>query len=207
MVKLLIVDDHDLVRTGMSRILDDVEGFTVVGMASTVEQAITLSKQLSPDVLMIDVKMPGIGGLEATKRINLANDAIKIIAVTSCEDYLYPSNLLRAGASAYLTKKASPAELIQAVEKVVAGQIALKTASPVVGDDSPFEKLSDRELQIAMMTIRVEKPADIAKTLNISSKTINSFRYRTFEKFEISSDVELVLLAVKHKIFDVDTLE
>lgn len=217
MVNIVIVDDHDLVRTGMSRILGDVDGFTIVGMGNSGEQAINLVKELSPDVLMMDVKMPGIGGLEATRRIKLANEQVKIIAVTSCEDDLYPSKLLRAGASAYLTKKASPEELIEAIEKVVSGktymsteiaqQLALKTASPIVGEDSPFEKLSDRELQIAMMTIRGEKPNDIAKTLNISSKTINSFRYRIFEKFDISSDVELVLFAVKHKVFDVDTLE
>ncbi len=217
MIKILVVDDHDLVRMGISRILDDVEGFSVVGTASSGEEAITLAKQLDPDVMTMDVKMPGIGGVEATKRIKAANDSIQVIAITGRDDDLYPSKLMRAGASAYITKSATPDEMIEAVNKVVSGktymsneiaqQLALKSSTSLKGDGSPFEILSDRELQIAMMTIRGQKPNEIAEILNISAKTINSFRYRVFEKFNISSDVELVLFAVKHKVFDVDSLE
>lgn len=217
MIKILVVDDHDLVRMGISRILDDVEEFSVVGTAESGEEAIALAKQLNPDVVTMDVKMPGIGGVEATKRLKLASDHLKVIAVTSCDDDLYPSKLMRAGASAYITKSATPDEMIEAVNKVVSGktymsseiaqQLALKSSSPLNGEGSPFEILSDRELQIAMMTIRGQKPNEIAEILNISAKTINSFRYRIFDKFNISSDVELVLFAVKHKVFDVDSLE
>ena len=168
MVKILVVDDHDLVRMGISRILDDVEEFSVVGNANTGEEAIRLVRELDPDVVMMDVKMPGIGGVEATKRIKLVNEEISIIAVTSCDDDLYPSKLMRAGASAYITKKAAPDEMIEAVNKVVSGQtymsaeiaqqLALKSSSAVKSEDSPFEQLSDRELQVAMMTIRGQKP-------------------------------------------------
>lgn len=217
MVKILVVDDHDLVRMGISRILDDVEEFSVVGNANTGEEAIRLVRELDPDVVMMDVKMPGIGGVEATKRIKLVNEEISIIAVTSCDDDLYPSKLMRAGASAYITKKAAPDEMIEAVNKVVSGQtymsaeiaqqLALKSSSAVKSEDSPFEQLSDRELQVAMMTIRGQKPNEISDILNVSAKTVNSFRYRIFEKFKISSDVELVLFAVKHGMFDVDSLE
>ncbi len=217
LVKILVVDDHDLVRMGLSRILDDIDGFDVIGSASSGEEAIALAKKLAPNVLMMDVKMPGMGGVEATKRIKLANENIKIIAVTSCDDDLYPSKLMRAGASAYLTKRATPDEMVEAVNRVVAGktymsseiaqQLALKSSTGMPSDGSPFEALSDRELQVAMMTIRGQKPSEIADILNVSAKTINSFRYRIFEKFSISSDVELVLLAVKHKVFDVDSLE
>lgn len=217
MVKILVVDDHDLVRMGISRILDDVEEFSVVGNANTGEEAIRLARELDPDVVMMDVKMPGIGGVEATKRIKLVNDDVNIIAVTSCDDDLYPSKLMRAGASAYITKKAAPDEMIEAVNKVISGQtymsaeiaqqLALKSSTSIKGDDSPFEQLSDRELQVAMMTIRGQKPNEISEILNVSAKTVNSFRYRIFEKFNISSDVELVLFAVKHGVFDVDSLE
>lgn len=213
----MVVDDHDLVRMGISRILDDVDGFCVVGTGESGEQAINLVKKLNPDVLMMDVKMPGIGGVEATKRIKAANSNVQIIAVTSCENDLYPSKLMSAGASAYLTKRATPEEMIEAVNKVVVGktyisseiaqQLALKSSGAIKDSDSPFKQLSDRELQVVMMTLKGQKPAEIAKILNVSSKTINSFRYRVFEKFNINSDVELVLFAVKHKIFDVDTLE
>lgn len=216
-VNIVVVDDHDLVRMGISRILGDTEGFTVVGTASNGEDAINMTRDLMPDVVMMDVKMPGIGGVEATKRIKNISDDIKIIAVTSCEDDLYPSKLMRAGASAYLTKRATPAEMVEAVLKVVSGQqymsseiaqqLAVKSSTSLPGEGSPFEQLSDRELQVAMMTMQGKKPNEISEVLNVSAKTINSFRYRVFEKLKISSDVELVLFAVKHKIFDVDALE
>jgi two-component system invasion response regulator UvrY len=217
LTKIIVIDDHDLVRMGLSRILEDVDGFSVVGNGDSGEEALQLVRDLQPDVVIMDVKMPGMGGVEATKRIKLANSKVNIIAVTSCDDDLYPSKLMRAGASAYLTKRAAPEELIEAVNKVVMGktymsseiaqQLALKSSIGTGGGDSPFSALSDRELQVAMMTIRGQKPNGIAQILNVSAKTVNSFRYRIFEKFNLSNDVELVLYAVKHKVFDVDTLE
>ena len=217
MTNILIVDDHDLMRMGLVRILDDVDGFSVVGEGGSGEEAITLAETLKPDVVLMDVKMPGIGGIEATKRLKALDPRLKMIALTSCEDELYPSRLLEAGASAYLTKKSQPDEMIRAIKMVMIGksyvsheiaqQLALKNSGTMNYNDSPFEQLSERELQIAMMTIRGEKPNNIAKQLSISAKTINSYRYRIFEKFDISSDVELVHFAIKHKMFDVDTLE
>ncbi|MGH1486720.1 MAG: response regulator [Cellvibrionaceae bacterium] len=216
-VNILVVDDHDLMRMGLVRILNDIDGFSVVGEASSGEEAIKMARGLSLDVILMDVKMPGIGGVEATRRLVAVNENVKVIAVTSCEDELYPSRLLQAGAVAYLTKKAQPEEVIKAVNMVMSGksyvsqeiaqQLALKNTGLTNGPDALFDQLSERELQIAMMTVRGEKPAVIAEKLNISSKTINSYRYRIFEKFDISSDVELVHLAIKHKVFDVDTLE
>ncbi|ODS24087.1 DNA-binding response regulator [Candidatus Endobugula sertula] len=217
MIKILIVDDHDLVRMGLSRMLDDVEAFSVIGAASSGEEALQLTRQLFPDVVMMDVKMPGIGGVEATKRIKLVDDNIQVIAVTSCDGDLYPSKLMRAGASAYITKRATPEEMIEAIEAVISGktymsseiaqQLALKSTASIKGRNSPFEQLSDRELQVAMMTIRGKKSSEIANILNVTPKTVNSFRYRIFEKFKLTSDVELVLFAVKHKVFDIESLE
>lgn len=216
-VKILIVDDHDLMRMGLSRILDDVDGFSVVGQASSGEEALSLCRALAPDLILMDVKMPGIGGVEATRRLLAVNEKAKVMAVTSCEDDLYPSRLLQAGASAYITKRTQPDEVIKAIKMVMSGrsyvsheiaqQLALKNTGTPNDSSSPFEQLSERELQIAMMIVRGEKPVAIAEKLNISAKTINSYRYRVFEKFDINSDVELVHLAIKYKVFDVDTLE
>lgn len=216
-VNILIVDDHDLMRMGLSRILQDVEGFSVVGQAKSGEEALRMSRELTPDIILMDVKMPGIGGVEATRRLVAVNKKIKVMAVTSVEDNLYPSRLLQAGASAYITKKTPPEEVIKAIKMVMSGrsyvsheiaqQMALKGSTTNDDEDSPFEELSERELQIAMMIIRGDKPVAIAEKLNIASKTINSYRYRIFDKFDISSDVELVHLAIKHKVFDVETLE
>lgn len=145
------------------------------------------------------------------------NKNVNVIAITSCDDELYPSRLLQAGAVAYLTKKAEPEEVIKAINRVVSGksyvsqviaqQLALKNTPLSTSESLLFNQLSERELQIAMMTVRGEKPSVIAEKLNISAKTINSYRYRIFEKFDIGSDVELVHLAIKHKMFDIDTLE
>jgi two-component system invasion response regulator UvrY len=216
-IKILVVDDHDLMRMGLTRILTDVDGFTIVGEASSGEDALKMARKLSPDIVLMDVKMPGIGGVEATRRLVAVNENLKVIAVTSCEDELYPSRLFKAGATANITNRAQPEEVIKAVKIVMSGksyvsqeiaqQLALKNTVSSSEAGSPFEELSERELQISMMIVRGEKAMAIADQLNISSKTINSYRYRIFDKFDISSDVELVHMAIKHKVFDVDTLE
>lgn len=216
-IKILVVDDHDLMRMGLVRIMAEEEGFEIVGEADCGEKAITMARELQPDVVLMDVKMPGIGGVEATRRLVALNENLKVLAVTSCEDELYPSRLIQAGAAAYLTKRTQPSEVVKAVRMVVEGkpyvsqeiaqQLALKNVGWQAAPGSPFEQLSERELQIALKVVRGEKPIAIAEQLNISPKTINSYRYRIFEKLNIATDVELVHSAIKHKVFDVDTLE
>ncbi len=212
MIKILVVDDHDLVRTGIIRMLSDVAGFEVVGEATSGEEAVTRSRELSPDVVLMDVKMPGIGGIEATKKLLNFNENVKIVAVTACDDDLYPNRLLQAGAVGYVTKGAELQEMIDAIHKVSAGelymspsiaqQLALKNFSKTPGQQSPFEKLSERELQTALLIANGQKVQDIAKAFCVSPKTVNSYRYRIFDKLDVHSDVELTLLAVKHNILD-----
>jgi len=147
MIKILIVDDHDLMRMGLVRILNDIDGFSVIGEGGSGEEAITLAHKLNPDVVLMDVKMPGMGGIEATKRLKAQNERLKMIALTSCEDELYPSRLLEAGASAYLTKKSQPDEMIRAIKMVMIGksyvsqeiaqQLALKNTGAMNYNDSP----------------------------------------------------------------------
>lgn len=216
MIKILVVDDHDLVRMGIVRMLADVEGFEVVGDAKSGEEAVTLARSLSPHVVLMDVKMPGIGGIEATKKLLAAHEGIKIVAVTACDDDLYPGRLMQAGAVGYVTKGAGLDEMIEAINTVshgdlymsnrVAQQLALKNYAGHKGTVSPFEKLSERELQTAVLISNGQKVQDIANTFCVSPKTINSYRYRIFEKLQIQSDVELTLLAVKHNILDVESM-
>lgn len=208
---ILVADDHDLVRMGIVRMLQDVEGFSVVGEAKTGEEAVQLARKHEPSVVLMDVKMPGIGGLEATKKILAVNEQTRIIAVTGVSDDLYADRLLKAGASGYVTKESGFDEIIAAIKKVIKGgrymspeiaqQLALKNFSGDA-DRSPFEGLSERELQTAVMISSGMKVNDIAEAFCISPKTVNSYRYRIFEKLEINSDVELALLAVKHKLLD-----
>ncbi len=212
LTKILVVDDHDLVRMGIVRMLADIDGYQVVGDAKSGEEAVTKARILKPDVVLMDVKMPGMGALEATKKLLTVNPVIKIIAVTACDDDLYPTRLMQAGAVGYVTKGAEFTEITDAINKVTRGdlymsnsiaqQLALKTFSGGNNQESPFEKLSQRELQTAMLIANGQKVNDIANTFCVSPKTVNSYRYRIFEKLDINSDVELTLLAVKHNLLD-----
>ena len=211
MIRVLVVDDHDLVRTGISRMLADIDGLQVVGQAESGEVAIKKSRDLKPDVVLMDVKMPGIGGLEATRKLLRSHPDIKVIAVTICEEDPFPTRLLQAGAAGYLTKGAALEEMIQAIRMVFAGQryispqiaqqLALKSFQPKV-NDSPFDLLSEREIQIALMIANCQKVQAISDKLCLSPKTVNTYRYRIYEKLSITSDVELALLAVRHGMVD-----
>jgi len=214
--KILVVDDHELVRMGLVRMLSDVEGFYLVGEASSGEEAIQMTRALSPDVVLMDVKMPGMGGLEATKKLLQSHDNVKIIAVTALDDDLFPARLLQAGAMGYVTKGADLNEMIKAIHTVrggnlymtdsIAQQLALKNLGIGSAEISPFELLSERELQTALQICTGKKALEIANTFCVSPKTVNSYRYRIFDKLGINSDVELTLLAVKHKMLDLDTV-
>jgi len=208
---VLVVDDHDLVRTGISRMLADVDGLQVIGQADSGEIAIRKARELKPDVVLMDVKMPGIGGLEATRKLLRSYPDIKVIAVTVCEEDPFPTRLLQAGAAGYLTKGAALEEMIQAIRMVFAGQryispqiaqhLALKAFQPQ-SNGSPFDLLSEREIQIALMIANCQKVQTISDKLCLSPKTVNTYRYRIYEKLTITSDVELALLAVRHGMVD-----
>ncbi|MBA1263074.1 response regulator transcription factor GacA [Stutzerimonas sp. NM35] len=211
MIRVLVVDDHDLVRTGISRMLADIDGLQVIGQADSGEAAIRKSRELKPDVVLMDIKMPGIGGLEATRKLLRSHPDIKVIAVTICEEDPFPTRLLQAGAAGYLTKGAALEEMIQAIRMVFAGQryispqiaqqLALKSFQPKL-NGSPFDLLSEREIQIALMISNCQKVQAISDKLCLSPKTVNTYRYRIYEKLSITSDVELALLAVRHGMVD-----
>lgn len=211
MIKVLVVDDHDLVRTGITRMLADIDGLQVVGEADSGEESLKKARELKPDVVLMDIKMPGIGGLEATRKILRSHTDMKVIAVTACEDDPFPTRLLQAGAAGYLTKGAALEEMVQAIRLVFAGQrfispqiaqqLALKPFQPQ-NNGSPFDLLSEREIQIALMIADCQKVQTISDKLCLSPKTVNTYRYRIFEKLAITSDVELALLAVRHGMVD-----
>jgi len=208
---VLVVDDHDLVRTGISRMLADISGLQVIGQADSGEDAIRKARELKPDVVLMDVKMPGIGGLEATRKLLRSYPDLKVIAVTICEEDPFPTRLLQAGAAGYLTKGAALEEMVQAIRMVFGGQryispqiaqqLALKSFQPQLSE-SPFDLLSEREIQIALMIANCQKVQSISDKLCLSPKTVNTYRYRIFEKLSITSDVELALLAVRHGMVD-----
>lgn len=215
MISVFLVDDHELVRTGIRRILEDVRGLRVVGEAVSGEQAVQWCRDNQSDVILMDMNMPGIGGLEATKKILRFNPDTKIIVLTVQTETPFPLKVMQAGASGYLTKCSAPDEMIQAIRVVNAGQryispeIAQQIALSQVTTsttENPFKTLSDREMQITMMITKGNKVQDIAESLNLSPKTVNSYRYRLFEKLNINGDVELTRMAIRYGILDAETL-
>ncbi len=209
-IKILIVDDHQLIRKGVVSILDEVRGFQVVAEASNGEEAINFAKEFEPDVILMDIQMPGMGGMEASRKILRSHPDIRILALTVCESDIYPSRLLEEGAAGYITKDSTPDEMIRAIKTVAAGQryispniaqrLALKRFTGNTA--SPFEHLSERELQVMLMITRGRKVQEIAEILHLSSKTVNTYRYRLFYKLGVKSDVDLTHLALQHGMIE-----
>ncbi|MGV3740185.1 MAG: UvrY/SirA/GacA family response regulator transcription factor [Gammaproteobacteria bacterium] len=210
MINVLIVDDHALVRMGIRRLLDDLPDIAVVGEAENGERALDFIRTHKPDVVLLDMKMPGIDGWEVTRRLHKSHPEVKVIAVTALSTESLPSRILQLGAMGYLTKESGSQDLSAAIRKVYKGErylsaeIAQKMAidSLQAHQDSPFDALSEREMQVMLMITRGMTVQDIATRLFLSSKTINGYRYRIFDKLGIKNDVELTYLAMKHRLIE-----
>ena len=210
MINVLIVDDHQLVRTGVARMLSDVQGIRVVDQADSGESALEKIRALKPHVVLMDVRLQGMGGMEAARRALRIDPDLKIVGLSDCEDEPIPSQMLRAGAVGYLSKGCAAHELVSAIRRVhvgqryisaeVARQMALKNYAG--SKSNPFETLSGRELQIMLMVVHCHKVANISEHLRLSPKTVNSYRYRIFDKLNVSSDVELTLMAMRYGMID-----
>jgi two-component system invasion response regulator UvrY len=213
-INILLVDDHELVRTGISRIIDDVRGMKVIGQAESGEEAVKWCRNNQPDVILMDINMPGIGGLDAMHKILRINEDIKIIMLTMHTENPFPTKVMQAGAAGYLSKGACPEEVLNAIRIVhsgqrylapeIAQQMALSQLSP--NNEDPFRVLSERELQIMIMITKGQRVVDISEQLSLNSKTVNSYRYRLFEKLGVQGDVELTHLAIRYGMLDADTL-
>ena len=207
----MVVDDHDLVRHGFTSLLSSQEGIKVVAEANSGEAAIEQCREQNDaiDVILMDVNMPGIGGMEATRRISKQWPDSGIIIITVHADGPLPKRLLKGGAKGYLTKGNEVAEMVEAIKDVydggryIAKDIAQQLAlSMLPGQDSIIDSLSKRELQILMMIAQAHKNNEIATTLNISPKTVSTYRKRLHEKLGVSTDIEMLHLAMKHGILD-----
>ncbi len=207
-ITVLIVDDHDLIRMGIRSLLLDAKDIKVVAEAGSGEAALELVRELSPDVVLMDIKMPGIGGFEATRKILRFRPETKILIITACTDDVHPSHFLKIGALGYITKEARIDEMMLAIHTIYKGQqyVTPKVAQQMVlnkvhdGDKTPFDDLSSRELQVAFMIIKGYKAPEISEKLNLSSKTVNTYRYRIFKKLKVKGDVELVHLSMQHDL-------
>ncbi|MDP3705514.1 MAG: response regulator [Legionellaceae bacterium] len=210
MIKVLIVDDHALVRMGIRRLLDDLPDMEVVGEAECGERALTMVKSLYPDVVLLDMKMPGIDGWEVTRRLHKSNPNIKVIAVTAMCTETLPSRVLQLGAMGYLTKESGAEEMASAIRKVYKGErylsaeVAQKMAisSLESSQDFLFDQLSEREMQVLLMITRGKTTQEMSEQLFLSSKTVSGYRCRIFEKLGVKNDVELTYLAMRYRIIE-----
>jgi len=210
LIKILIVDDHALVRMGIRRLLEDFPDMNVVAEAQSGDAALSLVKLHQPDVILLDIKMPGMDGWEVTRRLKKTNSKINIIVLSALSTDPFPARVMQLGAMGYLSKESNIDEMVFAIRKVAQGEryvsteIAQKMAinSLQSSEDNPFDRLSERELQVMLMLAKGQNVPHIAKSLFLSTKTVNGYRYRMFEKLNIKNDVELIYLAMKHRLIE-----
>ena len=210
MIRVMVVDDHDLVRTGIIRILNDAPGITVVAEAASGEEAMSIVSKVSPHVLLMDVSMPGIGGLEATRKLVKSRDQLKIIVLSVHSEEPFPSRMMEAGAKGYLTKGCAVEEILTAIKTVHSGEryisadVAQKMALKMVpgGRASPFDNLSPREMQVMLMLTQGQRTQAISDSLCLSPKTISTYRHRLYGKLAVSSDADLTLMAINYGIIE-----
>ena len=211
MVKVLLVDDHALMREGVRAMLAKADGIEVVGEAGDGETAVTLAGRLRPDVVMMDLDMKGIGGLEATRRILRQHDQTRIIILSIHMTEPYPTQALEAGALGYMSKNCGIQQLEEAINTVCRGKLYLEAdiAKDIIekkyrGKSSLFDGLSQREMQVMLMITQGYSIGEVSDQLCLSPKTVSTYRYRLFEKLGVHNDVELTRLAIRHKVIDTE---
>lgn len=199
-IEVIVVDDHELVRRGLVGALSELPDMRVVGEAGSGEEAIRLTRELCPDVILMDLRMPGMGGLEAARRIGMTQPQVCIIAVTAWDSE--PWQRLEQGyIAACVGKNIRTMDLGGTIRRTMASR--RRNCRPSAINEppcNPFDVLSAREMQVFMLLMAGHRPARVAKEMFIAPKTVHSFRYRIFEKLGISSDIELTKLAVMHGI-------
>ena len=208
MIRLLIVDDHELVRVGLRQILADYPVIEIVGEAGDGETALRLARKLQPDVVLLDICMPGLSGLEITTRLKQIRSSLAVVILSVRESAPYPEQLMQAGASGYLTKGCPVPELVKAIRTVAAGGrhigavIAQNMALGLLPGSgaTPFDGLSTREMEVMLMLADGRRVAEIADTMHLSPKTVATYKYRIFEKLDTSNDVAMTRMAMRYGV-------
>jgi two-component system invasion response regulator UvrY len=208
-IRVLIVDDHALVRAGMRMILSSEVDIEVVGEAESGEIALPMIRRLQPDVVLCDLHLPGVSGLEVTERVVRGQSGARVIVVSVLEDGPLPRRLLEAGASGYVGKGGDAGELVRAVRDVARGRRYLASGiaqhlalAGIGGDVSPFDELSPRELEVALLLVQGMRQEEIARRLSLSAKTVNTHKSRLFEKLGIQDTINLARMVRQYGLVD-----
>ncbi len=210
MIRIVIADDHEIVRAGLKQIISDDEDMEVLGESNNGENLIELVKKNDYDVVLLDLKMSGISGIDVIKHIKVIKPDLPIIVLSMHAEDQYAVRTIKAGASGYLTKETAAENLISAVRRVVAGG---KYISPILaetladsvaggGIDLPHEKLTDREFQVMCMIASGKTVSEIGSILFLSVKTISTYRQRVLEKMNMKNNSELTHYAIKNNLLD-----
>lgn len=208
-IRILLADDHGVVRQGFKMILSAQSDMEVIGEAANGREAIALADQLKPDVVVMDVAMPELNGIEATRRISESAAHVRVLALSMHKDSVYVREVLRAGARGYLLKDSGPNDLVSAVRAIARGEGYLSPGvSDAVLDDyrkhvtNPIDLLSSREREVLQMLAEGKTNKEIAGTLNLSVYTVDAHRGRIMEKLNLHSINELVRFAVRNGLVD-----
>ena len=210
MIRVLIADDHAVVRQGLKQILSEQPDMKVLGEASTVPELFNHIRKDKWDVVVLDISMPGRGGLDGLKQLKLEQPRLPVLILSIHPEDQFAVRALKAGASGYLTKDSAPEELVQAIRKVLTGGkyitagLAEKLAADLETDTGKplHEALSDREFQILRLIASGKSATAIAKRLSLSVKTVSTYRARILEKMKMETNAELMHYAMNHKLVD-----
>ena len=207
----MLVDDHAVVRMGFKLLLQASSDIEVVAEADSGEAACQIYESVAPDVVVMDIAMAGMGGIEAIKRLIAKDPRVRILVLSAHEDTSHPKRALQAGALGYLSKRSAPEVLIDAIRTIAKGQryldahIAQRIAvQDITGDKTPTDQLSAREFEVFIQLARGQSVAQISTTLALSASTVGTHLYNVKQKLGLTNQAEITLLAVKHGLIDVE---
>lgn len=208
-INVMLVDDHAVVRMGFKMLLEMSADIKVVAEAENGEQAIKLFTEYKPDVIVMDITMPGIGGMEAIERIKARDDNAKILVLSAHEDSVHPKRVLNAGAMGYLTKRSAAEELMKAIRTVAGGKRYLEASvaqqmaiQQLSGETNPVDVLSEREFEVFMSLAKGKTTNEIAETLCLSPRTVGTHLYNIKQKLNANNSAEIALIAMRSGLID-----
>lgn len=211
-ITVLIVDDHTLVRDGIRSLLELCDDFEVVGEAADGKEALEKVKELAPEVVLMDLAMPVMTGLEATRRIRKEFPETKILALTQYDDSEYVVPVIRAGALGFVTKMGAFSELVSAIQAVHKGDSFLSPSAAAAlvqecqinmtgeGETDPYDRLTDREKEVLKLVVEGKTTREIADMLVVSSKTVESYKTSLMSKLDIHSRIDLIRFAIRKRV-------
>jgi two-component system, NarL family, invasion response regulator UvrY len=210
MIRVLLVDDHPVVRTGFRLLLQSTGEVAVIGEAESGEAACTLYAELEPDVVVMDIAMPGMGGLEALRRMRARHPQVRVLTLSAHDDPMHARRSLAEGALGFLSKRSAPEALLQAVTTVASGRryldaaLAQKLALAEFegASNSPVQRLSEREFEVFVRLAGGATVQRIAQDLNLSASTVGTHLYNIKQKLGVQNQSELTLIAIRHKLIE-----